>query len=195
MGEYLGNYVEDATVVLTFNTRTAAGAPITLAGTPAVAIYKGDNTSQSTAGVTLTVDFDGVTGLHHVKIDTSADAFYATGQDYSIVLTTGTVDGTSVAGTVLGQFSIEHRWTDANIEEVDGSPVAASPEMPTAQEIWEYDMGDGRTPKQAMHALRNRVTRTGGTITVYDTDDTTPSWTATYTTDDTLEPIDEVDPS
>jgi hypothetical protein len=52
----------------------------------------------------------------------------------------------------------------------------------------------GRTVTQALQALRNKVTRSGGTLTVYAADDSTSSWTATYTTDDTAEPIVAVDP-
>lgn len=52
----------------------------------------------------------------------------------------------------------------------------------------------GRTVKQALRALRNKVTRSGGTITVYQEDDTTSDWTAAYTTDETAEPITEIDP-
>ena len=110
---YLGDFVEDDTVVACFNTRQADGTPITLGGTPAVSVYKDGGTTESTAGVTLTVDFDSRTGLHLVAVDTSADAFYATGSDYSIVVTTGTVDSVSVVGTEVASFSIENRYTAA----------------------------------------------------------------------------------
>ena len=55
----------------------------------------------------------------------------------------------------------------------------------------------GRTVKEALYVLRNRVTRdTGsGTLTVYQTDDTTASWTAVQTTSDSAEPIVEVNPA
>jgi hypothetical protein len=112
--KYLGDYAEDyATLNLKFSTHTSAGTPITLAGTPAVSVYKANGTTQSTAGITLTVDFDGVTGLHNVLIDLSADAFYATANDYAVVITTGTVDGVSVVGTTLAHFSIQNRSTVA----------------------------------------------------------------------------------
>ncbi len=45
-----------------------------------------------------------------MKIDLSADAFYAVGEDYQVVITTGTVDGTSVVGYVVAEFSIENRF-------------------------------------------------------------------------------------
>lgn len=106
---YLGNIAEDATIRFRFNTNDSDGAPITLAGTPAISVYKDGSDTQSTAGVTLNVDHDSLTGHHLVTIDTSADAFYATGSDYTVVITTGTVDGTSVVGAVIGSFSIVNR--------------------------------------------------------------------------------------
>jgi hypothetical protein len=94
---------------LHFNTHTAAGTPITLAGTPAVSVYKG-STTESTTGVSLTVDYDSRTGMHYVAIDTSADGtFYAAGSDFSVVITTGTVNSISVVGTVVGRFSLNAR--------------------------------------------------------------------------------------
>ena len=108
--KHLGDLTEDQTVEFTFNTQQADGTPITLAGTPSLAVYKTGSTEESTAGITLTVDYDSVTGLHHVSIDTSADAFYATGNDYSVVVAAGTVDGTSVVGATLAEFSIENRF-------------------------------------------------------------------------------------
>ena len=109
---YLGNYTEDyATLNFKFTTRDSTGLPTTLAGSPVVKVYTGSATAtESTAGVTLAVDFDGVTGLNNVLIDLSADAFYATGADYAVVITTGTVDSISVVGEVVATFSIENRF-------------------------------------------------------------------------------------
>lgn len=91
-----------------FTTRAfSTGIPTTLAGTPVVSIYKDDSLSQSTAGVTLDVDFDSVTGLNHVTIDTSADGtFYSNGGQFYLVITTGTVGGVSVVGETVGEFRL-----------------------------------------------------------------------------------------
>ena len=86
------------------------GLPTTLSGSPVVSVYKTNSTVESTTGVTLTVDFDARTGLNHVRIDLSSDlTFYAAGVDYAVVITTGTVGGTSVVGEVVGHFSILNR--------------------------------------------------------------------------------------
>lgn len=53
----------------------------------------------------------------------------------------------------------------------------------------------GRTVSQALFRLRNRCAIAAGTFTVYSTDDTTSSWTAALTTDDTLDPVSDVNPA
>jgi hypothetical protein len=123
----LGNYAEDfATLNFNFNTHKADGTPITLAGTPTISVYE-NSTTQSTAGATITVDYDTVTGLHHVVIDLSADAFYAVGKDYTVVLTgTGTVDSISVTGTVLACFSIVNRVAAANVTTIAAGAITAA---------------------------------------------------------------------
>lgn len=107
---YRGDYAPASTVVFNFNTASFSdGSPITLAGTPALSVYK-NSTTESTTGITLTVDYDSRTGMHHVVIDTSADGtFYAAGNDFDVVITTGTVGGTSVVGRVVGGFSLDNR--------------------------------------------------------------------------------------
>ncbi len=104
----LGDFDAGATLYFKFTTfRPSTGAPFTLAGTPAVSVYKDAGTTQSTAGVTLTADFDAVTGLNHVAIDTSADGtFYAVGSFFDVVVTTGTVDSVSAVGVVVGRFTL-----------------------------------------------------------------------------------------
>lgn len=124
---YLGNYTEDyADLNFKFTTRDASGAPTTLSGTPAVSVYKSNDTTQSTAGVTLTADFDSVTGLNNVKVDLSADAFYAVGEDYAIVITAGTVDSNSVVGEVVATFSIENRFDEADMVAIGGDAQSAT---------------------------------------------------------------------
>lgn len=108
--DYAGDFTPGKTVYLSFNTHTAAGTPITLAGTPAVSVYKRGSTTESTSGVTLTVNYDFRTGYHVVAVDTSADGtFYAAANDFDAVITAGTVDGVSVVGTTVGAFSLSNR--------------------------------------------------------------------------------------
>ena len=108
MSKHLGDFDTSAVVYGKFTTyRPSTGAPYTLAGTPALSVYKDNSTTQSTTGVTLTADFDTVTGLNHFAIDTSADgAFYSSGSFFDIVVTTGTVDSVSAIGMVVGSFTL-----------------------------------------------------------------------------------------
>jgi hypothetical protein len=110
-GPYIGDFIFGATsITLPIETHKADGTPITLAGSPAVSVYKDNGAAQSTTGVTLNVDFDSLTGSHLVVIDSSQDAsFYASGHDFHVKITAGTVDGISVVGAVIGSFSIENR--------------------------------------------------------------------------------------
>lgn len=108
---YIGDFSEDyATLNMKFTTVGSDGASTVLAGTPVISVYKANGITQSTAGITLTVDFDSVVGLNNVLIDLSSDAFYAVGNDYQVVITTGTVGGISVVGYVVAEFSIENRF-------------------------------------------------------------------------------------
>jgi cell division protein ZapA (FtsZ GTPase activity inhibitor) len=104
----LGDFDTGTVVYFKFATyNPSTGAPFTLAGTPAISVYKDNSVTQSTTGVTLTVDFDAVTGLHHVAVDTSADGtFYAAGSFFDVVITTGTVNAVSAVGTVVGRFTL-----------------------------------------------------------------------------------------
>lgn len=110
MSEYIGDFTEDATLNFKFTSLNLSQVPTTLAGSPVIKVYKGDATgTESTAGITTSIDFDSVTGLNNVKIDLSADAFYAVAADYQVIITTGTVDSISVVGSVVREFSIQNR--------------------------------------------------------------------------------------
>lgn len=106
---YLGDIRLGDTVDLKFTTVQSTGAPTTLAGTPVISAYPANSTTQLTAGITLTVDFDTVTGLNHVRVVASSGNGYATATNYDLVITTGTVNSVSVVGYVVGSFSIENR--------------------------------------------------------------------------------------
>lgn len=107
MSKYLGDFAAGDTIDFKFTTyRPSTGAPFTLAG-GAVSVYKDNSTTQSIAGVTLSADFDAVTGLHHVRITTSSDAaFYSDASSFECVITTGTVDSVSVVGACIGRFTL-----------------------------------------------------------------------------------------
>lgn len=107
---YHGDIRLEDTLDVKFTTRRfTTGAPFTLAGTPVISAYVGNGTTEITAGITLTVDFDARTGLHNVRVAATAANGYTAGTNVQLVITTGTVDSVSVVGEVIGTFSIECR--------------------------------------------------------------------------------------
>jgi len=107
---YRGDFALGSTFDLKFSTRRfTTGAPFTLAGSPVISAYPDNSTTELTAGITLTVDFDARTGLHNVRVVATSGNGYAAGSNYDLVITAGTVDGVSVVGEVIGGFSIEAR--------------------------------------------------------------------------------------
>jgi hypothetical protein len=109
MGMYLGDFAVNSAVYFCWGTNDKNGASVapTTAGT--IAIYKDNNTTGSTAGITDTRSFNSITGIHNCKVDLSADAFYAAGHDYSVVLVGAVIDGATV-NAVLATFSIQNRY-------------------------------------------------------------------------------------
>lgn len=182
---YLGNFATAVTIDHKFTTVTTTGAPTTLAGTPAISVYKDNSTTQSTSGVTLTVDFDSVTGLNNVRIDTSSDGtFYSAGSNFQVVITTGTVGGTSVVGYVVGSFALENRanltsTTRTNLATAFASTLAEESAVPAANApVW--------TKLNWLFAKgRNKMTQTATTQTLRNDGDSGSIGTATVSDDST----------
>lgn len=121
---YRGDIRLGATIDLKFTTRRfSTGAPFTLAGTPAVACYVGNGTTEITAGITLTADFDSRTGLNHVRVVATSGNGFAAGTDVDVVITAGTVDSVSVVGESVGSFSIQNRTVDLAATGMDAIAV------------------------------------------------------------------------
>lgn len=115
MSEYFGDFAEDATVLIPFNTFTsddpAASSTITNLADGDIKVHKdGGTTEIATDGATVAIDFDGITGNHLVTIDTSVHADYSVGSDYLVRMEGTTVDGGTI-NAWLGSFSIENRTT------------------------------------------------------------------------------------
>ncbi len=101
------DYTLGDTFDIKFTTRAfSTGVPTTLAGTPSVAAYPDNSVTEITTGITLSVDFDARTGLNNVRIVATGGNGYASGSTYSLVITAGTVGGTSVVGEVVGEFTL-----------------------------------------------------------------------------------------
>lgn len=115
---YLGDFSADATSLsFNFNTRKLTGEPVN-PSISAIDVYKDGEESP------LSLEFDsllwgqeetGRTSVYLMLAGTNDDVIIP-GHDYTIVITTGTVDSISVAGTVLAQFSVENRTTLSSTE-------------------------------------------------------------------------------
>lgn len=111
MTEYAGDFAEDATVYIPFNTfdsnDPSASVTITNLADADIKVHKdGSATEIVTDGATVAIDFDSITGNHLITIDTSVDAAYTTGSEYQVRIEGTTVDGATINAWV-GSFSIE----------------------------------------------------------------------------------------
>lgn len=114
MVAFYGDYDTTETVYMPFNTFTSddpsASVTITNLASTDVHIHKDGSTTQrsSANGVTVSVDFDTITGNHLVAIDLSdnSDAgYYANGSTYQVRMEGTTVDGATI-NAWIGAFSI-----------------------------------------------------------------------------------------
>lgn len=112
---YYGDFAEDDTVNIVFNTFTSndpsASVTITNFAAGDVHIHKdlGVSPRNNAAGITVTVDHDGITGNHGVQIDTNDNTvggFWVTGSEYQVRIEGTTVDGGTI-NAFIGSFSIE----------------------------------------------------------------------------------------
>jgi hypothetical protein len=138
----MNKYIKGQTIDFKFRSRDATGAAAALTG-GTISIYRGNSTSQFTTGVTLTADFDSVTGQNHVRIVTT-DAAYAPGADFEAVITAGTVGGVSVVGEIVHRFRITQPQT-FYVDPTSGS-----------------DSNDGVTPETAFATIAGAVPGTVG---------------------------------
>ena len=108
---YYGDFAEDATVKLPFNTYTsddpAASSTITNLADADIKVSKdGAATPIATDGATVVINLNSITGNHIITIDTSVHSDYATGSEYQVRVEGTTIDGATINAWV-GAFSIE----------------------------------------------------------------------------------------
>ena len=104
--------------------------------------------------------------------------------------------------TLAGYVDTEVAAIKAKTDNLPASP-AATGDIPTANENADALLArniaggssSGRTVTQALCFLRNKWTVAAGTLTVYGTDDSTTSWTATVSTDAAALPVTGNDPA
>jgi hypothetical protein len=140
---YYGDYLEYSTIYIPVNTFDSNDPSQSVTATDwantDVHIHKLDDLTQrnNAAGVTVSIDFDGITGCHLVKIDasdTTVDGFFERKKDYLVRIEGVTVD----VGTInpwIAIFSIENRYwgrsherMSVNVEEFAEQNVQIDPD-------------------------------------------------------------------
>jgi hypothetical protein len=184
----LGDFALGSTVHLMWDSRDTTGASVTRSTNGSIRIYKNDSTTQrsSSAGITDTEDFDGLTGVHHVEIDTGDDTdsgFYTNG-DYFVVLEGATIDSVTV-NRVLAHFSLGNR-------NVTPDTVSSAMHSTTLTEAYPAD-GAAGTLGELLYLILAIVGQSqvgGTTIEALKLDGSTVA--ATYTTDDASDPTQRI---
>jgi hypothetical protein len=173
------NYKVGSVIRHRFNTRKFDNTPVTFAGSPAISIYK-NSVTESTAGVTLIVDYDSRTGLHYLTIDTSTDpTFYVSGEDYDAIVTSGTVDSVSVVGEKVYTFCLENRFINSALSEIgQGNPSANASLVDMIRYLYK--------------AWRNKKTQTSTQYSLYADNGSTIDQKATVSDDGTTTTVEEI---
>lgn len=164
---YLGDVSLGQIIRFSFGTNDANGAPITLAGTPTVACYKGTDLTEFATGLALSVDHDSLTGVHLLSIDTGAGSGdYVINEEFNVVLTAGTVDGVTVAPTPLCHFSIRNRLDYATLHKLNTlfsvafNPADAVDDSLVAKLISDSSPADAADFNNTLHSLTAIVNNT-----------------------------------
>jgi hypothetical protein len=167
---YYGDLAEDATIYIPFNSFSSndpsASVTITNLAAGDIHIHKNGSATQKTTanGITVSVDFDTITGNHLVTIDTSVNTgdigFWVTGSEFSVRMEGTTIDGATI-NSWIGSFSIERAGGAlASIKALnDLSAAQVNTEVDTA--LSDYD-GPTKTEMDSAFAV------TDGKIDVVD---------------------------
>lgn len=170
---------------------------------PATVVNMNGNTI--TAGVIA----DGALNTANFGDGAITAAKFAPGAITSAVIAAGALTtATFAAGTTIPRVTLADTVTNLTNAPTAGDLTTAmtasvTAAVPTAAQTADKLIGrrigggadGGRTVGQALAASRNKVTRSGSTLTVYDIDDTTVLWTATLTSDAAADPLTGIDPT
>lgn len=142
---YLGDFSTNASVYKRFVTVTSTGAPSALSGA-GLKVYQDVSSIASSASTAYTITADNpFTGANFFTIATTLDTtYFVAGHDYSVFVSSGTVNTQSIAGYLVAEFSIKNRSAlnptvggrtlnvsasgigDANVAQVIGSTISTS---------------------------------------------------------------------
>lgn len=183
----------------------AAAGDIPTAGAIADAVWDEATSGHSTGGTTGAALI--AAGSAGDPWSTSLPGAYSAGTAGHIIgnrvdVALSTLATAANLATLSGYVDTEVAAIKAKTDNLPASP-AATGDIPTANQNADALLGrniaggssSGRTVTQALCFLRNKWTVAAGTLTVYGTDDTTTSWTATVSTDAAALPVTGNDPA
>lgn len=143
-------------------------------------------TQASMAPVTRSIE------LYRPKI-TAGETVTAASGSVNAVVAAGGIQSTSFAAGAIDAAAIA---ADA----IGSSELAQTAAREIADEVLDRDIAGGasgstRNVRNALRAIRNKVSESGGTLTITQEDDATPAWTATVVRSSGTNPITSVDPA
>lgn len=130
---YLGDFLPGAEILVPFNTfdsnDPSASVTITNLINTDVHIHKNDSLTQrnNAAGITVSIDFDGITGSHMIKIDTADNTvanFFTSGNDFFVRIEGTTVDGATI-NAIVAHFSLDNRMVAGKMVSTDIATLAS----------------------------------------------------------------------
>jgi hypothetical protein len=147
-------------------------------------------------GICRAVTFTGITTDSTAQINCVTGPISLAGADGTVNIygVCGVVTD-SRTGTPLGTnsaISLVNVNTQADTAITDGANSIADALL--ARNV-SGGSSTGRLVKEALHVLRNKVAVADGTMTVYDTDDASTSWTAVVTGTEGADPITTINPA
>lgn len=166
------NQKVDVETIKTQAVATTGAGTITFPGAATLA-----STTNITAGTIATVSGNVNGSVNSVTTGVSI----ANGAITTTTFGAGAIDAAAIAANAIGASELATDAAEEIADTILGRNVAGG-------------SNTGRLVKEALYPLRNKVVIAAGTMTVYQTDDTTSSWTATVATT-AGDPISSVDPS
>jgi len=145
---YLGDFKVGQDIIVFFDTNDKSGAAVDPNITAAnIKVYKdGDaGTEISVDADEYTESFDSLDGINKIALDVSDhDTFYTAGSDFSVVLSTATIDGETVRA-MLATFSIENRLPGSSLFQKAAKSLINKAVQTKATGAIDYYDDDGET--------------------------------------------------
>lgn len=204
-GTGAGQIAQDANGNVRVNLDTIKTNPVVNGGTvtfPTNATLA--STTNITAGtVTTATNVTTVNGLAADVITSTALAASAVTEIQTGLSTLDAAGVRSAVGLASANMDTQLAAIAGYIDTEVAAILAAVGALPTAVQNADALLGrnvaggssTGRLVKEAFYALRNKWTSVAGVYSVYQTDDTTVSWTSTLSTDAAAEPLIGSDPA